>query len=280
MSGRSGIQIAFPVIRCRADQGEAWGQYMDNQCKGNSARNQVAAVAAFVFYMYAFGAIITAPYFNWKYAREHGLVRWIVLGELVATSKSFIWPYFLYTARDTGHAGATTPGDTNTPEKKTIGLNSSEVSRLDAIVSETVQTGFNASTERITRELLTGYKTRSGQYLSSEFYSQYLKPVELLVDYKYELGQSALLSWDRGQYAVTPEYTRLRGEVTSIVPGEQLTADTHMIELASSHASTISDSSGAVFTISRDSILQGLAQRENQRVAVKKLLTVVREFVR
>jgi hypothetical protein len=33
---------------------------------------------------------LAAPYFNWQYAREHGIVSWIVLGEIVATAKAAI----------------------------------------------------------------------------------------------------------------------------------------------------------------------------------------------
>ena len=31
---------------------------------------------------------VFVPYFNWTYARDHGFVRWIVLGEVAATAKA------------------------------------------------------------------------------------------------------------------------------------------------------------------------------------------------
>jgi hypothetical protein len=35
------------------------------------------------------------PYFNWRYAQEHGFVRWFLFGEFIATAKGLAWPYFV-----------------------------------------------------------------------------------------------------------------------------------------------------------------------------------------
>jgi hypothetical protein len=39
---------------------------------------------------------IAFPYFNWRYARDHGVGSWIAFGEVVATAKSVIWPYYVF----------------------------------------------------------------------------------------------------------------------------------------------------------------------------------------
>ncbi len=44
--------------------------------------------------------LFSVPYFNWIYAKENGFVKWLVLGELVATGKGIIWPYYLFTKND------------------------------------------------------------------------------------------------------------------------------------------------------------------------------------
>jgi hypothetical protein len=41
---------------------------------------------------------IAVPFFNWQYANKHGFVSWILLGELVATAKSFVWPYYVFSS--------------------------------------------------------------------------------------------------------------------------------------------------------------------------------------
>lgn len=49
-----------------------------------------------VFGIYFVGTLIFAPYYNWHYARTHGFVKWLLFGEVVATAKSFAWPYWIY----------------------------------------------------------------------------------------------------------------------------------------------------------------------------------------
>jgi len=47
-----------------------------------------------VFYVYLFTVVCAVPYYNWKYAQENGLIKWLILGEAVPTGKALIWPYF------------------------------------------------------------------------------------------------------------------------------------------------------------------------------------------
>jgi hypothetical protein len=52
-------------------------------------------LAVAIFWIYLIGVMVSAPVYNWKYANENGFFRWLMLGEIIATSKSIIWPYFL-----------------------------------------------------------------------------------------------------------------------------------------------------------------------------------------
>lgn len=48
-------------------------------------------------YMYGFSISLFAVYFNYLYARSHGLIAWIFFGEIVSTFWAMIWPiYFLF----------------------------------------------------------------------------------------------------------------------------------------------------------------------------------------
>lgn len=40
-------------------------------------------------------SLIFAPYYNYVYARDNGFMRWLLFGEVVATAKAIVWPYFL-----------------------------------------------------------------------------------------------------------------------------------------------------------------------------------------
>ena len=49
-----------------------------------------------LFYVYFIPTFFFVPYYNWKYAKEKGFVKWVLLGEVVATAKAFVWPYFIF----------------------------------------------------------------------------------------------------------------------------------------------------------------------------------------
>jgi len=60
----------------------------ENQSKGSSFFGGLLVV-------YGWSAAIAALYFNYLYARDHGFVAWIFFGEIIATLKALIWPYFI-----------------------------------------------------------------------------------------------------------------------------------------------------------------------------------------
>ena len=34
-------------------------------------------------------------YFNWLYAVENGFWAWLIFGELIASAKALVWPFFI-----------------------------------------------------------------------------------------------------------------------------------------------------------------------------------------
>lgn len=46
--------------------------------------------------IYVVGMMISVPYLNWQYAKQNGFVKWILLGEIVPTLQSAIWPYYIF----------------------------------------------------------------------------------------------------------------------------------------------------------------------------------------
>lgn len=59
------------------------------------AMNKILKNVGFaVLYIYFFSLVFAMPYFNWRYARDHGFVSWLVFGEIIASAKAVIWPYY------------------------------------------------------------------------------------------------------------------------------------------------------------------------------------------
>jgi hypothetical protein len=47
-----------------------------------------------ILYAYLMGAGISATYFNWQFSKDNGFFKWAMLGQIVPTMKSIIWPYY------------------------------------------------------------------------------------------------------------------------------------------------------------------------------------------
>lgn len=53
-------------------------------------------IGLMIWYAYFAITVLAVPVFNWRYAREHGFVSWLCLGEVVATFKAVVWPYYAF----------------------------------------------------------------------------------------------------------------------------------------------------------------------------------------
>ena len=58
--------------------------------------NEQNPVVSLLLGLYAAPVGIFALYYNWVYAQEHGFVKWLFFGEVLATLKALIWPYFVF----------------------------------------------------------------------------------------------------------------------------------------------------------------------------------------
>jgi hypothetical protein len=46
--------------------------------------------------LYLLSLSVFVPYFNWTHDRDHGLLQWVLFGEVVASAKAVLWPYFVF----------------------------------------------------------------------------------------------------------------------------------------------------------------------------------------
>jgi hypothetical protein len=53
-------------------------------------------IASYIIYFLVF-VFIATPFFNWRYAGDHGFGSWLAFGELIGTAKAAIWPYYCVT---------------------------------------------------------------------------------------------------------------------------------------------------------------------------------------
>ncbi len=69
----------------------------------------VKTAGAYVVGIYFVVAFLLTPYYNWQYARDHGFLNWVLLGEIVPTVKAVAWPHFVFVVnRQPSQSAATT----------------------------------------------------------------------------------------------------------------------------------------------------------------------------
>ena len=45
--------------------------------------------------IYGISVAIFGVYFNWLYANENGFLAWLFFGEIIASLKALVWPFFI-----------------------------------------------------------------------------------------------------------------------------------------------------------------------------------------
>ncbi|MEQ8786219.1 MAG: hypothetical protein RIC55_07965 [Pirellulaceae bacterium] len=66
-----------------------------SDAKQSPIRKVLSSVVTLLVYGYFIGVVLATPYFNWCYARDNGFFNWVFFGEVVATAKAFVWPYYV-----------------------------------------------------------------------------------------------------------------------------------------------------------------------------------------
>lgn len=135
-----------------------------------------------IYYVYILPMIFFVPYYNWQYANDNGFVKWILLGEVVATGEGIIWPYYIIASKQT---------ESNIDHLKESIEYSNEATRLD-----NQGQSFSSPTETemkkyidLKRKALEEGKLVDVEKLNNDhpnfgnhFRNEYLKGLQLLVD--------------------------------------------------------------------------------------------------
>jgi hypothetical protein len=75
-------------------------------------RKTLKSIGFAVFYIYFFAFLsIATPFFNWRYASQHGFGSWLVFGEIIATVQAAIWPYYAVVGFGSGRSSTETRSD-------------------------------------------------------------------------------------------------------------------------------------------------------------------------
>ena len=92
----------------------------------NSASTRVLVT---IFSVYLCTVPFAAGYYNWQYARENGFMTWLLLGEIVPSAKSLVWPYFALQSR--AQAQQQSRPQLGSSDPRVIGLTKQQVAEAE-----------------------------------------------------------------------------------------------------------------------------------------------------
>lgn len=154
----------------------------------------VVGVAVLCFLV---ASIIFAPLYNWRYARENGVVKWVLFGEIVATAKAVIWPYYVF---------AVSPTAVSNEYPK---LTANEIDVFSKIISKAQTEELSDTDIAALKNMLREYNKRTGTKMKKADVDAFTKEMEITNEYYYELGQSLLASWDSKSRFTTGNFDKM-----------------------------------------------------------------------
>jgi hypothetical protein len=110
----------------------------------------VTKLISTVFSFYVMTVMFAGTYYNWQYAKDHGFVQWIFLGEIVPTAKSLIWPYYAF---ELNQPSSVTKGSVTTPSSVALATSRALTPAEQEDHNREAISRFNAVTRMRTEEI-------------------------------------------------------------------------------------------------------------------------------
>lgn len=200
-------------------------------------------------------SMIFAPLYNWRYARENGVVKWIFLGEIVATAKAIIWPYYVFAAEPKTN-------DTDYPK-----LSADESDALSRIISKAQIEPLTDNDISNLKNVLKAYNDRTGTKIKKSDVNDFIRGTKIINDYYYELGQSLLSSWDTKSKITTSNFDKVLQLVKEygLRKPKKIKMDLVALDAAARNQNYVEDQQGRKFEFGREVIIQKLRENEIAR---------------
>ncbi|MDD2715177.1 MAG: hypothetical protein PHW04_04710 [Candidatus Wallbacteria bacterium] len=231
-------------------------------------------IFTFIISAYFFSLFVFAPYYNWVYIRESGIIKWFFLGEIVATVKAFAWPYFVLTDNSTANQNNQT---------ELIKFNADEGAKIQDFLSHTDVEILSEDALIKFRSIMQSATKRLGRYFSKVEAADFIEELELNANYRIEFGAIVLASWDRKQYFTTQRFNQLYEKMKEYYP-QGITDDLALLKAASAQqAFIITDVDGnKIFSQpwGREQLLLANKKSKILKVNTDNLVQIVREFTR
>lgn len=244
----------------------------------NTVKQFLRSVVMGIAYLYFVTCMLFGIYFNWQYANENGFMNWLLFGEVTATAKSFFWPYFILSNRSENLISAKDiilPANT---QQKNM-LSESELEELKPVFEAIKSATVTDETINLLRKVLNNHRVKTGSLLSQRSYQEIFGLFGQIIEYKLELGKSAILSWDTGQYKETGRFKALKEVVALVIPQEQLKEDIEMLKTAAARKTVMTDSQGRKFEFGGKNLEVGFEKNKDRWQGFLKVDAAAQEFI-
>lgn len=162
-----------------------------------TARIFVQKVGVVLMLVYATVAGLSALYFNYRVAQTRGFVYWVMFGEIEATLKGALWPYFAFAEYQTYQ------------QSTDKSLSDSEWAALEQILPTVKKPFFTPADLDTARAVLDDYEKRTGHKPSASRVEAQLRFNQEILEWRAEASASITASWNNGTATRTPRYVEL-----------------------------------------------------------------------
>lgn len=168
-------------------------------------------------------ALIFAPLYNWRYAKENGFVKWLLLGEVVSTAKSFIWPYytFFYSTID----------NVNIKNDNLIEKNNEERNTIKYIILKSQSEPLTEDDYNKLSYACKKYYNKIGEKEYFQAMADYVKTLDLIFIHAEEVNNCIISSIQQERPVITAELKDIIAELNKIgIINVTLEGDKKLIE--------------------------------------------------
>ncbi|MBA4419171.1 MAG: hypothetical protein C0392_14880 [Syntrophus sp. (in: bacteria)] len=226
-----------------------------------------SALSIVVALYFLLATFVFTPLYNWQYARDNGFVKWVMLGELVATVKAFIWPYYFFANR------------ANTVSTELPELNASEAGVISRIFSKSTKEALDENDMNELKHTIKSYHDRTGRQINKAEIEVFTSSMEAQNDYFYEWDIALLQSWDNKSKVITPAFEQALKMMRDrgLRKPHLIKKDLACIDAAVKNQSYFEDEEGSRFPFGRELILQNIRETEVLRANYGKIRKVFEE---
>jgi len=250
----------------------------------NSLGKLLGTSCAVIIGLYFLSVMIFVPYYNWQYARSNGVIDWMFFGEIAATAKAIVWPYFEFVHKQDDVIVEKSKSNLNSNSSKSSSdesiFTTHESDAMGIIITKAYNEDLTESDLNSLKNIYLEHDKRKGTKIPKIYIDNIMNGMDLMAKYNCEYFTSMLISWDRKSKYTTPEFDQVFKIINDngIMAPNRLSADMLGLEGAAKNLPYVEDDAGVKYDVRREIILEKLNKAKIMESNVKKMNQVLIDY--